>query len=333
MGIINFFKNQLSQVIEWDNQNPEILVYKFPSGNDELKNASKLILGPGQGALLVYEGKLTDEITAEGIYDLETDNHPFITTLLKLRTAFESEHKLKIYFYRTSENVNQGWGTVQAIKYIDPIYKIPVELGANGSFSFKIADAKHLFSNVIGSSDQYTVLDARQMLQSRFPQGIASSLAQGGVSYQNIDAQLPLLSQNIKDQINNEVSNLGFVLTDFKLNGTVFDEATKERIGKIADITADAMAAGEGGLTYVELEKLRALRDAARNEGGLAGAGLQFGVGMEIGKTFDTLRNEQIDNSAADPVAKLQQLKLLLDEGIITQQEFDQKKTEWLNKF
>ncbi|RZK20186.1 MAG: SPFH domain-containing protein [Pedobacter sp.] len=333
MGIMKFFKNQLSQVIEWDNQNPEILVYKFLSVNDELKNASKLIVGPGQGVLLVYEGKLTDEITTEGIYDIETDNHPFITTLLKLRTAFESEHKLKVYFYRTSENVNQGWGTSQAIKYVDPVYKIPVELGANGSFSFKITDAKHLFFNVIGSADYYSVLDARQMLQSRFPQGIASSLAQSGVSYQNIDAQLPQLSQEIKDQINGEVENLGFTLTDFKLNGTMFDEGTKERIDRIANITADNLAAGEGGLTYVELEKLRALRDAARNEGGLAGAGLQFGVGMEIGKTFDTIRNEQIDSSTADPVIKLQQLKLLLDEGIITQDEFDQKKKDWLSRF
>jgi len=333
MGIIKFFKNQLSQVIEWDNQNPEILVYKFPSANDELKNASKLIVGPGQGAILVYEGKLTDEITTEGIFDLETDNHPFITTLLKLRTAFESEHKLKVYFYRTSENVNQGWGTAQAIKYVDPVYKIPVELGANGSFSFAIADAKHLFTNVIGSADKYLVADARQMLQSRFPQGIAATLAQSNVSYQNIDAQLPQLSQMIKDQINGEVAKLGFMLTDFKLNGTMFDEGTKERIDRIANITADNLAAGEGGLTYVELEKLRALRDAARNEGGLAGAGLQFGVGMEIGKTFDTIRNDQIDSSSTDPVLKLQQLKLLLDEGIITQDEFDQKKKDWLSRF
>lgn len=330
---MNFFKNQLSQVIEWDNQNPEILVYKFPSANDELKNASKLIVGPGQGVLLVYEGKLTDEITTEGIFGLETDNHPFITTLLKLRTAFESEHKLKVYFYRTSENVNQGWGTAQAIKYVDPVYKIPVELGANGSFSFAISDAKHLFVNVIGSADNYSVLDARQTLQSRFSQGIAATLAQSGVSYQNIDAQLPQLSQMIKDQINGEVAKLGFLLTDFKLNGTMFDEGTKERIDRIANITADNLAAGEGGLTYVELEKLRALRDAARNEGGLAGAGLQFGVGMEIGKTFDTIRNNQIDSSTTDPVLKLQQLKLLLDEGIITQDEFDEKKKDWLSRF
>jgi len=333
MGLRDFFRSQLSQVIEWKDQQPDVLVHKFPSENDELKNASRLIIAPGQGAILVYEGKVSDHITSEGIYDLETDNHPFITTLLKLRTNFESEHKLKIYFYRAAEVVNQGWGTSQSIKYIDPVYKIPVELGANGSFSFKISNPLYLFSNVIGSKDDYYVSEARQLLQGRFPQSLASVLAQSGISYQHIDARLSLLSSDISAQLSPELEKLGFSLTDFKLNGTLFDENTKERIGKVADITAESMAAGEGGLTYIEMEKLKALRDAARNEGGLAGAGLQLGVGMELGKTFNAAKEEQLNADAPNLVEKLQQLKLLLTEGIITQDEFDTKKKEWLSKF
>ncbi|OKS87449.1 SPFH domain-containing protein [Mucilaginibacter polytrichastri] len=332
MGIGNLFRNQLSEVIEWKNPEPDILVWKFPSNSDELKNAGKLIVSPGQGAILVYEGKVTDNLTNDGIYNLETNNHPFITTLLKMRTNFESEHKMKIWFYRTSDNVNQGWGTPQLIKYMDPIYKIPVELGANGTFSFRISNPLYLFSNVIGSKDTYTLTEARQLLQNRFPESLSSVLAQSSVSYQQIDAQLPLLSTSIKALLNAELDKLGFELTDFKLNGTVFDDTTKERIGKIADITAEAMAAGEGGLTYVELEKLKALRDAARNEGGLAGAGLQLGVGMDLGKTFNTAKEEQLNAGSADPIVKLKQLKLLLDEGIITQDEFAAKKKEWLDK-
>lgn len=332
MGLGDFFKRQLSQVIEWNDQSANLLVHKFPSSNDEIKNASKLIVGPGQGAILVYEGKVADHITVNGIYDIESDNHPFITTLLKLRTNFESEHKLRVYFYRTAENVNLNWGTSQAIKYMDPIYKIPVELGANGSFSFKIADPLHLFNNIIGSKDSYTVDEAKQLIQSRFPQGISSILAKSSMSYQEIDSQLPELADNVKELLNAEAANLGLALTDFKVNGTIFDSGTKERIDKVANITAEAMAANEGGLTYVELEKLRALRDAARNEGGLAGAGLQLGVGMEIGKTFDVAKEHQLNAPAADAVTKLQQLKLLLDEGIITQEEFDAKKKEWLAK-
>ena len=81
-----------------------------------------------------------------------------------------------------------------------------------------------------------------------------------------------------------------------------------------------------------ELEKLRALRDAARNEGGLAGAGLQLGVGMEIGKKI----NEQTDSflSAGNTAVteKLRKLKILLDEKIITQEDYDAKKRELLNQ-
>lgn len=333
MALGNFFKRQLSQVIEWKNQDTSLLVYKFPSSNDELKNASKLIIAPGQAAILIYEGKVADHITENGIYDIESDNHPFITTLLKLRTNFESEHKLRVYFYRTAENVNIHWGTSQAIKYMDPIYKMPIELGANGSFSFKIADPLHLFTNIIGSKDTYTVNEAKQLLQSRFPQAISSALAKSALSYQQIDAQLPTIASDVKELLNAEATNLGLALTDFKVNGTIFDAGTKERIDKLSNITSDTMAAAEGGLSYVELEKLKALRDAARNEGGLAGAGLHLGVGMELGKTFDLAKQEQLNAPAEDTVTKLQQLKLLLDEGIITQEEFDAKKKEWLSKF
>lgn len=333
MSLGDLFRSQLSQVIEWKDQQPDVLIHKFPSVNDEIKDASKLIVAPGQGAILVYEGKVTDHLDKEGIFDIESDNHPFITTLLKLRTNFESEHKLKIYFYRTSEVVNQGWGTSQAVKYVDPVYKIPIELGANGTFSFRIANPMHLFSNVVGSRDQYLVAEASELLQGRFPQSLASVLAKGSVSYQHIDAQLPSLSKDIREQLQPELLNLGFSLTDFKLNGTIFDQETTKRIGRIADITAESMAANEGGLSYVDMEKLKALRDAARNEGGLAGAGLQLGVGMELGKTFDVAKEKQLNADAPDVVTKLQQLKLLLTEDIITQEEFDIKKKEWLDKF
>jgi membrane protease subunit (stomatin/prohibitin family) len=332
MGFTSFFKGQLAKVIEWNNQQPDLLVYKFPSANDEIKDASKLIVSPGQGAILVYEGAVADVITEAAIYNLETDNHPFITTLLKLRTNFASEHKLKIYFFRTAENVNQSWGTSQPIKYIDPVYKFPVSLGANGSFSFKIVNTKFVFTEVIGSRDVYTTAEARQLLQNRFPQTISSVLAIEGVSYQQIDAQLATLSDTIREKLNIELEKLGFELTDFKMNGTLFDTGTIERVNKIANITADSLAAAEGGLSYVELEKLKALRDAARNEGGLAGAGLQLGAGMELGKIFGQQKDDELTKPQSDILSKLQQLKLLFTEGIITQEEFDVKKKEWLDK-
>jgi len=45
-------------------------------------------------------------LTEQGTYELQSDNHPFITTLLNLAQNFESEHKMRFYFFRTAELVN-----------------------------------------------------------------------------------------------------------------------------------------------------------------------------------------------------------------------------------
>ncbi len=329
----SFFRNQLAAVIEWGDPQPGELLRKFPSENDELKDASKLIVGPGQGALLVYEGRVADVLTAEGIYNLETENTPFFTTLTKLRTGFESEHKVRVYFFRQAEVVNQPWGTAMPIKYLDPVYQLPVELGANGNFSFRLADARLFFAEIAGQQDHYTTQQAKALLQSRLPQVLVTQLAAAQFSYQHIDAQLTALSASLRELLAPEFARIGCELTDFRINGTVFDAATQQRIGRIADVAADTQAAAAGGLAYVELEKLKALRDAARNESGLAGAGLQLGAGAELGRVFATQKDEALAAPAgADPVQQLQKLKVLLTEGIITQVEFDTKKKPWLDQ-
>ena len=331
MGLGDFFRKQLNTVIEWENQQAELLFYKFPVPTSEIKDDSKLIVSPGQGCILVYEGKVMGLLDQEGIYNIQTENIPFLTTLAKYMQFFESEHQTHLYFYRKAAIVNQAWGTASPVKYIDPNYNLPVELGMHGNYSMRIVDPLSFFNEIIGSRDVYTVDDSKALLQSRIPQSLTSLLAQLKLSYIDIDSQLDTIAASLSERLNGEFRSLGLALADFKIQGTTFDQQTRERIGRIAAITAESSAAAEGGLSYVELEKLRALRDAARNEGGLAGAALQLGFGMEMGKVLDHKKEELIAvGSHTDPIAYLQKLKLLLDENILTQEEFDQKKKEIL---
>lgn len=332
MGLRRFFKKQLSTVIEWTDQNPNILFYKMDTPTDEIKNASKLIVSPGQGCILVYEGKVQDVLLEEGTYFLESDNHPFITTLLKLRQLFESEHKMHIYYFRTAEIINIKWGTATPVKYVDAVYNFPVELGAYGNFSARIDKAQEMFTNIIGSKNIYSTSDLQDMVSARIAPVLASYMAQAKYSYREIDSHLTDMSADTKILLNDIFETLGFVLTDFRIEATSFDEETKERIGKVANMTAEALSAAEVGLDYVQLEKLRALRDAAKNEGGLAGAGLQVGAGLEISKSLMNQKDEIIAGGGDDAVTQLKKLKMLLDEQIITQEEFDTKKKEILNK-
>ena len=327
----SFFGGQLAEVIQWHDPQPGLLLWKYPSVHDEIKDASKLLVGPGQGALLVYEGAVVDVLDAEGIYNLSTDNHPFITTLLKLRTGFASEHKLKLYFYRRAANVNQPWGTPTPVKYLDPVYQVPVELGAHGNFSFRLADARQFFTQITGLSDSYLVAQAKALLQSRLGQVLATQLAAASLSYQQLDAQLATLAAGLRTPLAAEFAQLGIELTDFRLTGTVFDAATQQRIGRVADVTATTQAAAAAGLSYPEFEKLNALREAARNPGGLASAGLHLGAGAELGRLLAGQANPAPGSS--DPAEQLQKLKQLLDAGVITAEEFAAKKKAWLDKW
>ena len=328
MGFKNFLTAQFASVIEWPSQAPDLLVYRYPAPTAEIKNASKLLLAPGQGCLLVYEGQVTAVLTEEGLYPLDTANHPFITSLRKLRQGFESEHKLRVYFFRQAEAAGQPWGTATPVKYVDPVYGFPVEMGLHGSYSFKIVDAPRFFAEIVGARDTYTTAEARALIQTRIGQHVVVGIATAALSCQVIDAHLAQLSETLRAALNAEFAALGFELTDFKLSGTAFDKDTQARIKQIADTRAATLAAAEGNLSYADSEKLGALRDAARNPGGLAGVGAQLGAGLELSKAFGPAATPE----APDPVAQLQKLKRLLDEGILTPEEFEAKKQEWLAK-
>ena len=334
MGIANLFRNQLSAVIQWQADKQQYLWYKYPTKTDEIKNASKLIVGPGQGAVLVYEGKVVDVLTEEGTFNLKTDNHPFFTTLVNLRQNFESEHKLHIYFYRKAQVTNQQWGTSSPVKFIDEQYNLPVEMGVNGTFSYQISDVEHFFKDIVGARTEVSNSEIRELILGRLSQNIVTTIHKLGYSYNQIDGHLTEIGQELATLLNEETQKLGFTLTDFRVDGTLFDEQTQERIGRIADVTADSQAAQAGGLTYAELEKLRALRDAARNEGGLSGSGLQMGVGLEMGKQMGAATQLMNERSTADDdlSRRLARLRLLRDENVITDADYEAKKRELLNE-
>lgn len=334
MGIANLFRNQLSAVIQWQADKQQYLWYKYPTKTDEIKNASKLIVGPGQGAVLVYEGKVVDVLTEEGTFNLKTDNHPFFTTLVNLRQNFESEHKLHIYFYRKAQVTNQQWGTSSPVKFIDEQYNLPVEMGVNGTFSYQISDVEHFFKDIVGARTEVSNSEIRELILGRLSQNIVTTIHKLGYSYNQIDGHLTEIGQELATLLNEETQKLGFTLTDFRVDGTLFDEQTQERIGRIADVTADSQAAQAGGLTYAELEKLRALRDAARNEGGLSGSGVQMGVGLEMGKQMGAATQLMNERSSADDdlSRRLARLRLLRDENVITDADYEAKKRELLNE-
>ena len=77
---------------------------------------------------------------------------------------------------------------------------------------------------------------------------------------------------------------------------------------------------------------------AARNEGGLAGlgagVGVGLGVGQEIAHMFSSAGQSAIAStlSGDEVIATIEKLHALVNKGVLSQQEYDSKKTELLAK-
>ena len=126
-------------------------------------------------------------------------------------------------------------------------------------------------------------------------------------------------------------AELGFTITDFRIEGTDFDEETLKRINRIADMTAEAQAAKEVGLDYSKIQQLEAMREAARNEGGGAGMGMGLGAGISFGQNLAQAINvpaspSSINTQATDLMEKLAQLKKMFEAELISAEEYAEKK-------
>ncbi len=326
MGIGESIKNQFRSVVQWDEPQEWEIFRRFTDRGDELKNASKLILQPGQGCLFTYEGKIQDVFEEEGMYDIKADNRPFITTLKKILNAFESEHKAGLWFFRKADIVNIRWGTRMPITYNDPVYSFPVNLKGYGNYSIKIIKPVNFFTNIIAGKENYYAYDLQELFLSRIAQPIGNYLANAKFSYAEIDSNIENIAAETKQKTNSVFEELGFQLLDFRIEGTSFDEETNNRIAGISDVQADVKAAKLAGIDFAEFQKLKAMRDAAKNEGA-AGAG----VGLFTGANLGNLVNQPTASDTGIK-AKLKQLKELLNEGLIDEAEFKKKKEELLGQ-
>jgi len=330
MGVINQFRS----VIQWENPHPDQIFLKFTDKGDEIKNASKLILQPGQGCIVTYEGKVQEVLDEEGIYDLQSNNKPFFTTLKKILTLREaSEHVVGVWFYRKADILNMRWGTRVPIAYTDPVYTFPILLSAFGNYSIRITEARQFFENIVGGKEYFGAAELKEVFLSRITQNITDYLANAKFSYVDIDSRLNDIAMEVRNKTENVFNDLGFKVLDFRIEGTQFDKETLDRIGKISDMQAEILAAKLAGINYTQHQQLQAMREAANNQAGAAGILMGMNAGANAGNTMNqSSQNQSAAGQSENPLEKLKKLKEMYEMELITEEEFTAKKKEILDK-
>ncbi|MEO0865885.1 MAG: SPFH domain-containing protein, partial [Pseudomonadota bacterium] len=97
MGIFDFLSGEFIDVIHWTDDTRDTMVWRFEREGHEIKYGAKLTVREGQAAVFVHEGQLADVFTP-GLYMLETNNMPIMTTLQHWDHGFKSPFKSEVYF-------------------------------------------------------------------------------------------------------------------------------------------------------------------------------------------------------------------------------------------
>jgi hypothetical protein len=136
--VFDFLKGEFIDVISWLDDTRDTMVWRFERRGQAIKYGAKLTVREGQSAVFVHEGQLAD-VFGPGLYMLETNNMPVMTTLQHWDHGFDSPFKSEVYFVNTTRFNDNKWGTKNPIMARDPEFG-PVRLRAFGTYSMRVSD-------------------------------------------------------------------------------------------------------------------------------------------------------------------------------------------------
>ena len=135
MGLMDFIKGELIDVIEWTDDSRDTLSFRFPDDDKAIKNGAQLIVRESQQVQFVYLGEFGDTF-GPGKHTLTTDNIPVLTKLKSWKYGFNSPFKADVYYVTTRLFTGNKWGTANPIMMRDEDLGI-VRARAFGTYDFQ----------------------------------------------------------------------------------------------------------------------------------------------------------------------------------------------------
>lgn len=279
---MGFISKQFLDIIEWEDEGQDIILYKFPMEDNEIQTGAKLVVRPGQCAIFVDRGQIADVFQEPGTYSLNTSTLPVLADLLGWAYMFESPFKSDVYFVNTKQFIDQKWGTPSPVLIPDPKFE-QVEIKAYGTFAFRVTEPKVFLKQVSGTNEDYTVETIRDQLKAFIISCFAPAVANQNVPVAELVANYSVIDQVLEKAVQAEFKTLGLELTLFNILSITLQEEYREMIRKRGAVNI------MGGMqNYTQVETLEVMKESAQNPGvnGMAQAGMGAGLGLGLGNVL-----------------------------------------------
>lgn len=333
------------------------------SSTNIITNGSKIVVPEGYGLITLENGKVTGLVTEPGgfIFNSADQNSKSVfagngilsstleTSWQRFKFGGQPGNQQIAYFVSLKELPNNRFGTQSEIYWDDSYLGAQVGAVARGSYTLKITDPILFVKSFVpatylsGGGMVFDFTDFENPASEQLFNEVVSSLSAAFSRYTN-DAErgnriTKLQSDSIgfakalSETVENDYqwkTGRGLVIERVAIQAIEYDEDTRALLSDVKK--ADALR-GDRGNSFLQQSIARGVQGAGENGGGAGLVGLGMAVPMAAGVAGAFQQPSQPQQAAApteDPVAKLKQMKELLDAGIVTEEEFAQAKKKLL---
>src|SRR6185295_9173658 len=212
MSLLDKLRGELIDIIEWtEPSRNEILAYRFPRYNNEIKMGAKLVVREGQLAVFINEGKLAD-VFKPGMYTLTTQNLPILSTLKGWKYGFNSPFKAEVYFISMRQWTDQKWGTQNPIMLRDPEFG-PIRVRAFGSYAFHVSDPATFLKQLVVTDPSFETFEISNQLRNTIISRFVDAIGQAKIPVLDLAGNYDKVSKVAGEVIRPDLASLGLALT------------------------------------------------------------------------------------------------------------------------
>jgi len=316
----------------------DILVWKHDS--EELKLGSQLIVNQSQEALFLKGGQVCD-LFGPGRHTLTSANLPLLNLLVDLPFGGKTPFAAEIWFISKTVKRDLKWGTNSPIPLIEPTFNYPISVRAYGRWGLRVQDSRCFVLQLVGSQIAADTAKVAEYfigeINQRFSAALASFIHEEKNSIFEINVKLNELSRYAAAAMTPEFTRFGIELINFNVERVSIPDHELAKFQEVSGrrMEIEQISKAKVGDAYKTVRTFDTLEKTAENPGGGAGALLAGGLGLGVGVGAGAPLGKQLGDSLTlgqqvqhDVVGRLQTLKRMLDEGLITQSDFDAKKKD-----
>ena len=328
-------------------------------GNDNIiSNGSKIVVPEGMALVTMQDGAITGCIAEAGGFEFRSDDpnskslfagdgifgNVLKSTWDKVKFGGMPGAQQLAFYVNLKEIPNNKFGTQSEIYWDDAFFGTQVGAITRGTYTLKIVDPLLFIKNFVpakyltANAPVFDFADMDNDAGTQLFNEVVGSLSAAFSNYTNDPSKGNRMSKIQGDQIGfaqamsqavedayQWKSDRGLEIVKTAILAIEYDEDTKALMSDVKK--ADALS-GARGNSFMQQSVARGMQAAGENGGG---ANMAFmGMGMNAAGGMMGALQQPTNQGAEDPYAKLTELKKLLDQGVITQEDFDAAKKQLL---